>query len=260
MAHINDELGIPVQYSYDNMAGYENASGRRAKRQQKRAERKEARQERRADRKEARQERRQSRREGRNTQRVTTGDRAAAEQWVMTSFGNSLLGAKNIEELDYWIGVMSDQKANSEEMLGKRKSGVGRVLSFGRQYKRRGKNAGLCTSDQCIRENQARLDALNNFETKYRTAVESLRKKFEKTQTQLLPPTAEKTETGGEPLPPTPTNFGLGMATTITPTAEIGTTTDGDSLTDSDKQKKMIMYGVGGLLVLGIGYYFISRK
>ena len=269
MAHINDELGIPVTNSYDNMVGYENASGRRAKRQQKRAERKEARQERRADRKEARQERRQSRREGRNTQRVTTGDRNAAEEWLINSFGNNLMQSKTLEELEYLIGVMSDQKANAEEMLGKRKSGVGRVLSFGRQYKRRGKSAGMCTSDQCIRENQARLDALNNFETQYRTQVDTLRKKLEKLE---KPPVTEGGSTGsgtgegtsgGGSLTGSTQNLGSAIFTggiVGSGTAEEQGGGDSSLLKDEDKQKKLLLYGVGGLAILGIGYYFFVRK
>jgi hypothetical protein len=276
MENINNELGIPVQPLFEDLvslSGYDNASGRQ-RRQERRTERRERRQERREDRR----ERRQERREGRNTQRVTTGDRTAAEQWVMTSFGNSLLSAKSVADLDYWIGVMSDQKANSEEMLGKRKSGVGRVLSFGRQYKRRGKNAGLCTSDQCIRENQARLDALNNFETKHRTAVDALRKKLEALEN---PPVTEggSTTTTGTTSTTTRTTQGVGggSLTGGTPSGSIisggglssimsneqatGTTTTGsDELQPSDKQKKTLVFIVGGLVVLGAGYYFLTKK
>lgn len=264
MAHINDELGIPVLNTFEDLVSigsYENASGRKAARQQKRAERKKERVERRVDRKEARQERRQMRREARDTQRVTTGDRNAAEQWVITSFKTNLLEAKDFDTLEYWIGVMADQKANLEEMLGKRKSGVGRVLSFGRQYKRRGKNAGLCTSDECIRTSQARLDALNQFEMQHKTAIDALRKKFEKSQTQLLPPSTEKTETGGATLPPTPSNIGTGMATTIetATTTTDGTTTAGSTSTDKDKQKNMILWGVGGLAVVGVIYALVRK-
>jgi hypothetical protein len=166
---------------------------------------------------------------------------------------------------------MSDQKANSEEMLGKRKSGVGRVLSFGRQYKRRGKNAGLCTSDQCIRENQARLDALNNFETKYRTAVDSLRKKLEalekppvtEGETSTTTTTSGGTTSGGSTLTGSTQNLGAAVFTggIIGGGSEGGVENGKDYLlNNNDKQKKMLIYGLGGLAILGIGYYLISRK
>jgi hypothetical protein len=240
--NVNNQLGIPVLlHEYDNFthidSDYADASGRRQRRQERRAERKER-----------RQERRQERRENRNTQRVTEGDRRAAEQWVMNSFGNQLLEAKTLEQIDYWTGVIADQKVDMEMMLGKRKSGVGKVISFGRQYKRRGKNAGLCTSDGCIRQSQARLDALNQFEVKHNTAITTLRKKLEK-QMEEKPPVSGGTTTGGAG------EQGQILQQGKADTALSGgiTTTGGAGATDDKKPKDMnkyILYGVGGLVAV----------
>ena len=238
--NVNYQLGIPViKHEYDVFThidnDYADASGRRQRRQERRAERRER-----------RQERRQERRENRNTQRVTEGDRRAAEQWVMNSFGNQLLEAKTLEQVDYWTGVMADQKVDMEMMLGKRKSGVGNVLSFGRQYKRRGKNAGLCTSDGCIRQSQARLDALNQFEVKHNTAITTLRKKLE-SQTEEKPPVSGGTTTGGAG------EQGQILQQGRADTALSGgtTTAGGAGTMDDEKPKdinKYILYGVGGLV------------
>lgn len=185
-----------------------------------------------------------------DTQRVKTADRNAAESWVMNSFGNQLLEAKTLDQIDYWAGVMADQKVDMEMMLGKRKSGVGNVLSFGRQYKRRGKNAGLCTSDSCIRQSQARLDALNQFEVRHNTAISALRKKLEK-QTEEKPPVSGGTTTGGSG------QEGQILQQGKADTALSGgiTTTGGAGATDDKKPKDMnkyIMYGIGGLLGVGV--------
>lgn len=185
-----------------------------------------------------------------DTQRVTTADRNAAESWVMNSFGNQLLEAKTLDQIDYWAGVMADQKVDMEMMLGKRKSGVGNVLSFGRQYKRRGKNAGLCTSDSCIRQSQARLDALNQFEVRHNTAISALRKKLEK-QTEEKPPVSGGTTTGGSG------EAGQILQQGKADFAQSGsiTTTGGAAATDGAKPKDMnkyIMYGIGGLLGVGV--------
>jgi hypothetical protein len=185
-----------------------------------------------------------------DTQRVTSADRDAAEQWVMNSFGNQLLEAKTLDQIDYWAGVMADQKVDMEMMLGKRKSGVGNVLSFGRQYKRRGKNAGLCTNDGCIRQSQARLDALNQFEVRHNTAITTLRKKLEK-QMEEKPPVSGGTTTGGSG------EQGQILQQGRADTALAGgiTTTSGAGATDDTKPKDMnkyIMYGIGGLLGVGV--------
>jgi hypothetical protein len=266
--NINNQLGIPTMlHEYDNFTHIDqehaNAGGRQ-RRQERRAERKENRQERRAERKENRQERRQERREGRNTQRVTDGDRRAAEDWVMNSFGKQLLEAKDIETIDYWAGVMADQKVDMEMMLGKRKSGVGNVVSFGRQYKRRGKNAGLCTSDGCIRQSQARLDALNQFEVKHNTAINTLRKKYEKLTEEkpLVSDTTStsKTTTSGNVSPQ------VGAATF--PTGALlnensGTSNISTDETDKNKvnvggqqiNKSTLIFGAFGLAIAGFLIY-----
>lgn len=197
-----------------------------------------------------------------DTQRVTSADRDAAEQWVMNSFGNQLLEAKTLDQIDYWAGVMADQKVDMEMMLGKRKSGVGNVLSFGRQYKRRGKNAGLCTNDGCIRQSQARLDALNQFEVRHNTAITTLRKKLEK-QIEEKPPVAGDTTTeknlkvGAATMPP----IGSQPIATITPT-ETST-----SLTDTNAAKGQVViagktiktstliFGAVGLGIAGILFF-----
>lgn len=180
MEYINSSLGIPVKGHFHDQysSRFANATG-----------------------KEARQQRRQERRENRNTQKVTEGDRREAEEWVMNGFGKALLDAKSIDDIDYWLGVIADQKVDLEMMLGKRKSGVGSVISFGRQYKSRGKNVGLCTSDQCIRTSKARLDALNQFEAKHRTVIATLRKNLEASVATTSPsPTSAPPPSGGSPV------------------------------------------------------------
>jgi len=239
--NINNQLGIPVMsHEYDNFVHIDEEHANAGGRQRRQA--------RRAERKEKRQERRQERREDRNTQRVTEGDRRAAEEWVTNSFGRQLLEAKTLEQIDYWTGVIADQKVDMEAMLGKRKSGVGNVLSFGRQYKRRGKNAGLCTDDKCIRTSQARLDALNQFEVKHNTAISTLRKKLEKVADEKPPVLEEKTTGGsgeaGEVLKQGKADF-----------AQSGsiTTTGGTASTDGAKpndMNKYILYGIGGLVAV----------
>jgi len=192
-----------------------------------------------------------------DTQRVKAADRDAAEQWVMNSFGKQLLEAKDLETIDYWAGVMADQKVDMEMMLGKRKSGVGNVLSFGRQYKRRGKNAGLCTSDGCIRQSQARLDALNQFEVRHNTAISALRKKLEK-QTEEKPPVSGGTTTGGSG------EAGQILQQGKADFAQSGSiaTTGGTAATDGAKPKDMnkyILYGIGGLVAV-VGIIAVLKK
>ena len=241
MEYINSTLGIPVKgHFHDHISSrFANASG-----------------------KERRQERRQERRENRNTQRVTEGDRRDAEQWVMNSFGNSLLQATSVDAMDYWVGVMSDQKVDLEMMLGKRKSGVGSVISFGRQYKSRGKNAGLCTSDQCIRTSRARLDALNQFEARHKTAINTLRKKLEAatltpTPSPTTPPPSNQPPPLGAALPPMGESVGIG--TGISEAAEKLKNVASAEVNVAGKKfpiKTIAMVAVGA----GLVYYFFIRK
>ena len=199
-----------------------------------------------------------------DTQRVTSADRDAAESWVMNSFGNQLLEAKNLETIDYWAGVMADQKVDMEMMLGKRKSGVGNVVSFGRQYKRRGKNAGLFTSDGCIRQSQARLDALNQFEVRHNTAINTLRKKYEKL-TEEKPPVSDTTSTGKTT---TSGNVSPQVGAATFPTGALSNENSGTSNISTDETEKnkvniggqqinksTLIFGAVGLAVAGFLIY-----
>jgi hypothetical protein len=193
MNYINNELGLPIRGYYDDEISirFLSASGKE-KRQARRAERKEKREE--------RKENRQQRREDRvGTQTPTGADRAAAEAWVQSNFANAVANISSYEQLETFLAVVAQNKVDLEISLGKRKSGAGRILSFGKQYKTRGSKANLCGSNDCIRTTKARLDAINKFEQSYSKILDNIRKKYEPKEQPPAPPPS-----GGDNPPLTP--------------------------------------------------------
>jgi hypothetical protein len=162
MEFINSSLGIPVKGNFNDTVPYVNFLGA--------------------------------------NQKPTARDRREAEAWVMSNYGNDLLKATSLESIDLLIGNIADQKIGLEMALGKRKSGVGQIISFGRQYKKSGNKAGICSDDKCRRVSKARLDALNSFEAKNRTNIEARRKKLE-TQENTPPPVSSGSNQGSTPPP-----------------------------------------------------------
>lgn len=256
MAHINDELGIPVNHAFENLLSPENylyARGR-GKAKVKNFFGKVAQAPKKAISKSPvgflvkKPE----------TQRVTGEDRKNAENWVASTYGNKILASKSLAELDTNIGLMADAKEELFLKLGKEKSGVGKVLSFGRQYKRRGAKAGLCTTDSCIRESKARLDAIAAFETKNKSTIDALYKKYGEVEKPVEPAASEKEGTSPQ----------VGKADTGTPaaTSELGGTTDGgatgSAITNAlgKDKNKIILYAVGGLVAVGALYAILKNN
>lgn len=242
MAYVNNELGINIRPIFDDLVingDYENASGER---QLKRIARRKERVEKRVQRKEARQERRELRRDSRNTQKITAQDRVKANDWIELNFIQPMMNAKSLKELGYYIDTLSDTKATLLEMLGKRKSGVGNIVSFGRRYKRSGKGAGLCSSNECIRETRAKLDAIKLFEVEYRNKIELL--------AQRLPERVAKT-----PSPNQTSNKPVGTSS-FDGQNDVASTTQGTLNNEPNKMNQVALYVIGGLLLIGAVRYF----
>jgi hypothetical protein len=242
MAHVNNELGINIRPIFDDLVingGYENTSGER---QLKRLARKKERVEKRVERKEARQERRELRRDARNTQKITAQDRVRANDWIQFNYIQPMMNAKSLQELGYYIDTLSDTKATLLEMIGKRKSGVGTIVSFGRKYKRSGKGAGMCSSNECIRESRARLDAIKLFETEYKNKIEIL--------AQRLPE-----RVGVTPNPNQVSTKPVAIAS-FDGQNEVESTTDVTNINEPKKMNQVALYVIGGLLLIGAVRYF----
>jgi hypothetical protein len=267
MSHINNELGLPIRGYYDDEISirFLSASGKE-KRQARRAERKEKREERREERKENRQQRREDRV---GTQTPTGAERAAAEAWVQSNFANAVANISSLEQLETFLAVVSQNKVDLEISLGKRKSGAGRIITFGKQYKTRGSKANLCGSNECIRTTKARLDAINKFEQSYSKILDNIRKKYDPKEQSPAPPI------GGDNPPPLPPS---GNIATISP-IDTGSGVEGGGGSDdistggmADKLKNVASEGVSiggkkvpvwgialGLIGVGAAVYFFKK-
>ena len=250
MEDINDELGIPVNHAFENLLSPENylyAKGRGKAKVKKFLSRVT-----------------KSPLKGLfkkpETQRVTGEDRKNAENWVANNYGNKILASKSLADLETNIGLMADAKEELYLKLGQEKSRVGKILSFGRQYKRRGAKAGLCTTDSCIRESKARVDAIDAFEVKNKSTIDAMYKKYGEVEKPAEPTASETTGTSPQ----------LGKADTGTPapTSELGGTTDGgatgtgSAITNAlgKDKNKIILYAVGGLVAVGALYAIFKNK
>lgn len=234
MAYVNNELGINIRPIFDDLVingGYENASGER---QLKRLARKKERVEKRVQRKEARQERRELRRDSRNTQKISAQDRVRANDWIQFNYIQPMMNATSLKELGYYIDSLSDTKASLLEMLGKRKSGVGTIVSFGRKYKRSGKGAGMCTTNECIRETKARLDAIKLFETEYKNKIEILAQRLP----ERVGVTPNPNQVSTKPVATTSFDGQNDVETTIV-------------TNEPKKMNQVVYYVIGGLLLIG---------
>jgi hypothetical protein len=129
-------------------------------------------------------------------------------------------------------------------------------------------NRGLIAQLQDIR---AMMQAINDHRARvvkaYDIAVAREEKEFKLAEEKALAQgraTQVGTTTGGTTTGGTPSGSiisGGGLSSIMSNEQATGTTTTGsDELQPSDKQKKTLVFIVGGLVVLGAGYYFLTKK